>query len=161
MSWLSNFLASSIGQKLIMSLTGLFLIIFLLVHLVGNLQLLNDDGGQAFNVYADFMTTNPLIKTISIGLYVLILLHTIQGIVIKRKNVTSRLDRYAVSSRSTSTFASRNMAPLGIIIFVFLVIHMWQFWYKMKLGILDPVAVDIDGNVKDVQNLYTPVELCI
>ncbi len=157
MSWLSNFLASSIGQKLVMSLTGLFLILFLLVHLVGNLQLLYDDGGEAFNVYANFMTTNPLIKTTSIGLYFFILLHTIQGIFIKRKNVTSRLDRYAVKSRSTSSFASRNMAPLGIIIFVFLVLHMWQFWYKMKMGALDPVSVEIGGHLKDVQNLYAPV----
>ena len=56
MSWLGNFIASSIGQKLVMSLTGLFLILFLIVHLVGNLQLLADDGGQAFNLYAYFMT---------------------------------------------------------------------------------------------------------
>ena len=157
MSWLSNFLASSIGKKLVMSLTGLFLILFLLVHLVGNLQLLYDDGGVAFNIYANFMTTNPLIKATSIGLYFFIILHTIQGVVIKRKNVISRLDRYAVKSRSSSSFASRNMAQLGVIIFIFLVLHMWQFWYKMKMGILDPVSVDLDGHMKDVQNLYAPV----
>ena len=58
MSWFTNFLTSSIGKKLIMSLTGLFLILFLKVHLLGNLQLLKDDGGQAFNVYAHFMAHN-------------------------------------------------------------------------------------------------------
>ncbi|MEZ4950320.1 MAG: hypothetical protein R2784_13170 [Saprospiraceae bacterium] len=56
MSWFSHFLTTSIGRKLIMSLTGLFLILFLVVHLVGNLQLLLDDGGEKFNMYAHFMT---------------------------------------------------------------------------------------------------------
>ena len=157
MGWLSNFLASSIGQKLVMSLTGLFLILFLLVHLVGNLQLLNDDGGQSFNLYAYFMTTNPLIKATSIGLYFFILLHAIQGMFIWRKNRTSRDERYAVKSRSTSTFASRNMGWLGIIIFVFLVIHMWQFWFKMKIGALD--LIEYAGHEGVVKDLYTPVAL--
>ncbi len=60
MSWFFSFLKSSIGQKLIMSLTGLFLIVFLLIHLVGNFQLLADDGGEKFNLYAKLMTTNPI-----------------------------------------------------------------------------------------------------
>ena len=157
MSWLSNFLTSSIGQKLIMSLTGLFLILFLLVHLAGNLQLLYNDGGEAFNIYAEFMTTNPLIKTSSYGLYAFILLHAIQGILIWRKNRAARSDRYAVKSRSTSSFASRNMAWLGIIIFVFLILHMWQFWFQMKFGSLPLAAYDHDGHLKEVKDLYTPV----
>ncbi|MEL6719508.1 MAG: succinate dehydrogenase, partial [Bacteroidota bacterium] len=78
MSWFTNFLTSSIGKKIIMSLTGLFLISFLVVHLAGNLQLLVNDEGESFNVYAKFMTTNPLIKFISYGLYAGILLHAVQ-----------------------------------------------------------------------------------
>jgi len=155
MSWLSNFLASSIGQKLIMSLTGLFLILFLVVHLVGNLQLLADDGGQSFNLYAYFMTTNPLISTVSWGLYILILLHAIQGMYIWRKNKSARNGSYAVKSRSTSTFASRNMAWLGIIVFVFLILHMWQFWFQMKIGTLD--LIEYTGHENAVKDLYTPV----
>jgi len=73
MNWFIKFLTSSIGRKLIMSLTGLFLIVFLLVHLIGNLQLLIPDGGEAFNVYAKFMTTNPVIKFTSYGLYALMI----------------------------------------------------------------------------------------
>ena len=69
MNWLINYFTSSIGRKLIMSLTGLFLILFLVVHLVGNLQLLKGDEGEAFNKYSYFMTHNPLIKTISYGVY--------------------------------------------------------------------------------------------
>ena len=73
MSWLVKSLSSSIGRKVLMALTGLFLCTFLIVHMVGNLQLFNDDGGYSFNAYAVFMTTNPLIKTVSYGLYAMIL----------------------------------------------------------------------------------------
>lgn len=62
---------SSIGKKLLMSLTGIFLILFLVVHLAGNLQLLKDDDGMAFNIYAKLMTTNPVIKFIGYGNYFL------------------------------------------------------------------------------------------
>ena len=80
MNWFTKFLSSSIGQKVVMSLTGIFLMLFLVVHLIGNLQLLKNDGGEAFNAYACFMTHNPLIKTISYSLYAFILLHAWQGI---------------------------------------------------------------------------------
>ena len=80
MDWLIRFLTSSIGQKVVMSLTGLFLISFLAVHLVGNLQLLTLDEGTSFNEYAYFMTTNPLIGGLSYGLYAGFLLHAIQGL---------------------------------------------------------------------------------
>ena len=76
MNWFIAFLKSSLGKKLIMSLTGLFLIIFLIVHLSGNFQLLLQDGGEQFNLYTKFMTTNPVIKTVSYLLYFFILLHT-------------------------------------------------------------------------------------
>jgi succinate dehydrogenase / fumarate reductase cytochrome b subunit len=62
MNWFTRLLTSTLGRKLLMALTGLFLILFLVVHLVGNLQLLKDDGGRSFNVYAHFMTTNSVIK---------------------------------------------------------------------------------------------------
>ncbi len=157
MSWFSNFLSSSIGQKVVMSLTGIFLILFLIVHLAGNLQLLIDDGGEAFNVYAQLMTTNPLIQIISFGLYVFILLHTIQGLLIWRNNRAARKVRYAVRGKSAYSPGSRKMAWLGIIIFVFLVIHMWQFWFQMKIGALDMVLVEHDGHIIEVKNLYAPV----
>ena len=86
MSWITDFFTSSIGRKIIMSLTGIFLILFLLIHLIGNLQLLAGDGGEAFNVYAYFMTHNPLIKSISYGLYFFILLHSVVGILLWWKN---------------------------------------------------------------------------
>ena len=154
MNWFSKFLGSSIGRKLIMSLTGLFLISFLPVHLVGNLQLLAGDGGEAFNVYAEFMTTNPLIKFISYGLYFFILVHTVLGIRIWLLNRSAKGSKYAVASPSTSTFSSRNMAWLGIIIFAFIVLHMYQFWLKMKMGALP--MVEVAAYDHPVNNLYAP-----
>ena len=65
MSWLSQTLSGSLGKKLLMALTGLFLILFLIVHLAGNLQLLLDDGGRSFNIYAHTMANNPLIQIVS------------------------------------------------------------------------------------------------
>ncbi len=141
-----------------MSLTGLFLIVFLLVHLIGNLQLLIPDGGEAFNLYAKFMTTNPLIKTTSYGLYAFILLHAIQGWLLWAKNRKARGGQgYAVqATRATGTNAgiAKRMGALGTIVFVFLVIHMGQFWFKMKMGDL-PVQM-YDG--VEANDLYAPVK---
>jgi succinate dehydrogenase / fumarate reductase, cytochrome b subunit len=152
MSWITNFLTSSLGKKIIMSLTGLFLIVFLVVHLTGNLQLMYDDGGEAFNVYAHFMTTNELIIFLSYGLYAFILLHIIQGILIALQNRGARKKGYAVANRKSNTFASRNMALLGLLVFFFLAVHMGDFWYKMKFtGELDMITyAGYDFAVKDL-----------
>ncbi len=155
MSWFSSFLTSSIGKKIIMSLTGLFLMLFLLVHLIGNLQLLIDDGGETFNIYAKMMTTNPLIKVISIGNYIFILLHAIQGLLLWRTNSASRSSRYAVASKSTTTISSRNMGWLGTVILVFILIHMWQFWFQMHYGTLE--LAKYADYPEGVKNLYIPV----
>jgi succinate dehydrogenase / fumarate reductase cytochrome b subunit len=159
MNWFSNFLTSSIGRKLLMSLTGIFLILFLLVHLVGNLLLLAGDGGESFNLYAYFMTHNPLIKTVSYGLYFFILLHTVQGILLWTKNRAARGPRgYAVKvtrTVETSAFASKNMAWLGIIIFLFILMHMYQFWLQMKMDALPYQTYD----GQDVKDLYYIVSL--
>ena len=159
MSWITTFLTSSIGRKLVMSLTGIFLILFLVVHLAGNLLLLAGDGGESFNLYAKFMTTNPLIKFTSYGLYFFILLHAVQGIVIWLKNRSARgEERYAVkvtrAVNTNATYAS-NMAWLGSIIFIFLALHLYQFWLQMKLDAL-PYAT-YDGVA--VKNLYYIVSL--
>lgn len=133
MSWLTKTLTSSIGKKVLMSLTGLFLCTFLIVHLIGNLQLFKSDGGYAFNTYAVFMTTNPLIKTVSYALYTLILFHAFWGIYLEFQNRKARPSRYAVVKNS-SGWASRNMAILGTILLVYIAVHMGDFWYQYKFG---------------------------
>jgi succinate dehydrogenase / fumarate reductase cytochrome b subunit len=151
MNWLVTFFSSSIGKKLLMSLTGLFLILFLVVHLIGNLQLLKDDGGMAFNMYTKLMTTNPLIKLISYGLYFFIILHTIAGLMITIYNRKAKGQKYAVSHSMHTTWASKNMALLGTLILAFLLIHMGDFWLKMKLDQLPYVTYDEQvGPIKDL-----------
>lgn len=129
-----------------MSLTGLFLILFLVVHLIGNLQLLYSDEGEKFNLYALFMTTFTPIKIISYGLYAFIVIHAVQGWILWRKNVAARGPQgYAVKvTRATGTNAraASNMGWLGTIIFVFLVIHLYQFWLQMKMGALESKMYD-------------------
>jgi len=156
MNWLFKFFISSIGKKLIMSLTGLFLIIFLLIHLIGNIQLLYNDGGTAFNTYAYFMTNNPVIKTVSYGLYFFILLHAVQGILLWLGNKKAKGSSYAVKTNANGSFASKNMALLGILIFAFICIHMSQFWWKMKFTD-DLALINYAGYDHGVKDLYTKV----
>ncbi len=154
MRWIIDFLVSSIGKKLVMSLTGLFLISFLVVHLIGNLQLLIPDGGKQFNIYAKFMTTNPVVKLLSIGLYSGILLHAIQGLLIAFTNKKAKGSKYAVQTYANGSWMSKNMALLGTLILFFLCVHMGDFWWKMKFTDSIPMAT-YDGVV--VKDLYTRV----
>lgn len=157
MNWFARFITSSIGQKVVMALTGLFLILFLAVHLAGNLQLLKQDGGEAFNTYAHFMTTNPLIKTVSYLLYASILLHSVQGLLLWRYNRAARgSQRYAVSFARPSERPARNMAWVGIIILVFILIHLYQFWFQMHWGELKTVNyATYPHEVKDLYSLVS------
>src|SRR5687768_7512010 len=101
MNWFTKLLSSTLGRKLLMALTGLFLILFLIVHLIGNLQLLKNDNGEAFNVYAKFMTSNPLIVTISFVNYACILIHIIWALLLTIANRSARGSQgYAVVKNS-------------------------------------------------------------
>ncbi len=154
MRWFIDFLTSSIGKKLVMSLTGLFLISFLVVHLIGNLQLLIPDGGRQFNIYAKFMTTNPVIKFLSFGLYGGILLHAVQGILLVMSNKKKKGSNYAVSTLDNGSWMSKNMGLLGLLILFFLCVHMGDFWFKMKFT--DSIAmVTYDG--VEMKDLYSRV----
>lgn len=154
MNWFTNFFSSTIGRKLVMALTGLFLILFLVVHLIGNLQLLKGDEGQSFNIYAQFMTSNPLIKIISYVNYAFILIHVIWSIILTSRNRAARgAQGYAVT-RNSSHWTSRNMGILGTFIFIFLVIHLRSFWYEMHWGGI-PTAT-YEGT--EYKNLYAVVD---
>lgn len=155
MKWFLDLFSSSLGRKVLMALTGLFLILFLAVHLAGNLQLLKNDGGQAFNVYAKFMTTNPVIKVISYANYAFILLHILMAVVLSKKNRAARGSQgYEIAGKS-SALASRNMGILGTLILIFIVIHMKDFWAQMHWGGI-PTAT-YDG--VEVKDLYAIVSL--
>lgn len=159
-TWFGHFLTSSIGKKVIMALTGLFLITFLAVHLAGNLQLLSGEGGQAFNEYAYFMTHNPVIKFTSFGLYAFILIHAIQGIALWLKNKLARgSEGYAVKVNRTAgaSNASVRMGALGTIILVFILLHMYQFWLQMKMGNVEMVGYDGGEKINDLYTLVMGV----
>jgi succinate dehydrogenase / fumarate reductase cytochrome b subunit len=134
MSNFSKTFSSSLGRKLIMCLTGLFLCSFLIIHLTGNFQLFKNDNGLAFNQYAHFMTHFTPIKVVSYLLYSSILVHTIWAIIITQKNKKSRPVAYAVQPKEGSIWSSRNMGILGTILFVFIVVHMSNFWYEYHWG---------------------------
>lgn len=130
----SALLKSSLAKKYWMALTGLFLCLFLVGHLIGNLQLLAQDGEAAlrFNKYALFMTSNPAVKILSYLTYISIIFHAIDGIVLTIQNRKARPVRYVKENQAANTvWASRNMAVLGTLILVFIITHMSNFWAKM------------------------------
>lgn len=145
---------SSIGRKYLMALSGLFLCTFLVVHLLGNLQLFQNDEGVAFNLYTEFMVKNPLIKIVAYVNYAFILLHVIDGFYLTVQNRKARPKGYAMVDQSkSSSWSSRNMALLGTVILVFLVVHMKSFWFEMKFGSM-PVTT-IEG--EEYKDMYSVV----
>ncbi|WP_299460828.1 succinate dehydrogenase cytochrome b subunit [uncultured Microscilla sp.] len=132
--WFVDMMTSTIGRKVLMALTGIFLCLFLIIHLIGNLQLLKNDGGTAFNEYAHFMGSNPLIQTVSILNFTFIILHIVYSIILTRMNMQARPRKYAYSKpAANSNWRSRKMMALGSIILIFLIVHLVYFWGKMKL----------------------------
>ena len=134
----SALLKSSIAKKYWMALTGLFLCLFLVGHLIGNLQLIlktGEEGKRAFNEYAYFMAHNPAIKILSYLTYISIIFHAVDGIMLAIQNKKARPISYAYSNPSAnSSLASRNMAVLGTLILVFIATHMANFWWKAKIS---------------------------
>lgn len=133
----SVLLKSSIAKKYWMALTGLFLCLFLVGHLLGNLQLFmeGEAGKRAFNEYALFMAHNPFIKVMSYLTYISILFHVIDGFLLVIQNKKARPVNYAYSKPSAnSSMASRNMAILGSVILIFIVTHMANFWWAAKMS---------------------------
>lgn len=156
MKWFVELFSSTLGRKVLMALSGLFLILFLAVHLAGNLQLLKDDEGMSFNVYAQFMTSNPLIKFISYANYALILLHVLVALGLTLYNRSARGPQgYAVSSGKSSAWSSRNMGILGTFILIFIVIHMKDFWAQMHWGGIPTVSYEGHPEVKDLYRIVS------
>jgi succinate dehydrogenase / fumarate reductase cytochrome b subunit len=149
MSTLTQSFSYSIGKKLLMGLTGLFLVLFLVVHLVGNLLLLV--GPEAFNDYAEFMGTNLLIRISEIGLFAIFIVHIVDGLMISAKNAKARPVKYAVKAGgANSTWFSRNMKWTGLFFLVFLIIHLCSFFLTSRFG------VDIGVGISEEYNYLQP-----
>jgi succinate dehydrogenase / fumarate reductase cytochrome b subunit len=153
MKW-SQFFNTSIGKKLLVGATGLFLCSFIIVHLTGNLTLLKDDGGEAFNIYAAFMSHNPFIQVLAWGLKIIIVIHAYLALVLTFRNRAARPVKYAINpGNQTSSWFSRQMAIMGSILLIFILIHLKDFWYVMHYGSLEPVSYE----GKEYKNLYLAV----
>jgi len=130
---MSNIFSASVGKKLIMSISGLFLIVFLIVHLTANLLLLI--GEDAFNIGAHFMGTNPIIRIVEPLLGLGFVIHILYASILTLKNQSARPQNYSTVHRSNSSkWASRNMYILGGTVLTFLVIHIINFYWKIKFG---------------------------
>ncbi|MND95700.1 hypothetical protein D3C87_08220 [compost metagenome] len=154
----SGIFTSSIAKKYWMALTGLFLITFLIGHLLGNLQLITktgEEGRRAFNEYAYFMGHNIFIKILAYATYISILAHAFLGLYLAVKNKQARPKNYAYNKPSANSgTASRYMAILGTIILVFICTHMANFWYKQKIAETVPLHY---VEVKKVQQGQDPM----
>jgi len=119
----------SVGKKLIMGLTGMFLILFLIVHCSINSLIFLNDGGETFNRAAEFMSHNWLIRTLEVGLFLGFILHIIQSLILTLENKKARKIGYAVyNANANSKWYSRSMGLLGTLILIFLILHLRHFW---------------------------------
>lgn len=128
-----NFLESSIGRKVVMGLTGFFLIIFLIIHVTTNAMIFVPDGGQTFNTAAHFMSHNPVVRILEIVLFAGFLLHIFLSLKLTLQNNKARKQKYAVNNgNANSKWYSRSMGILGSLILIFLVVHLANFWVPTK-----------------------------
>jgi succinate dehydrogenase / fumarate reductase cytochrome b subunit len=137
-----------------MSLTGIFLISFLVIHVGVNACIWARDGGQMFNLAAHFMGTTVVIRILEVGLFAGLLLHIIQGLVLEFQNRTRRKNGYAVRmGNKGSKWYSRSMGLLGTLLLFFLIVHLRQFWGPSRFT--DLPATSYNG--KEVADQFTEI----
>jgi len=154
---MSSFMSASIGRKFLMSITGIFLISFLSIHLTLNLFLTFDDSGDLFNLAANFMATNPIIKIVEPLLAIGFVIHIVWSGWITLENMRARPQKYEYGDQLLSWWApAKNMFILGSMIMIFLVIHIFNFWVKMKFT-GDPLLGGASVGGKEMHNAYALV----
>ncbi|WP_430813906.1 succinate dehydrogenase cytochrome b subunit [Carboxylicivirga sp. RSCT41] len=157
---MSTIFGSSIGRKLLMSLSGLFLVVFLIVHLSINLLLLVPDGGVMFNVAANFMAL-PLIKYgLQPVLFAGFFVHIIYAAVLTAQNNKARGSAKYASGNNTKDvmWASKNMFVLGLTVSAFLVVHLIDFWVPLQITHAAE-SITIDG--VEMHNTYALVNAAL
>lgn len=144
-------------RKSVIAATGLFLCIFLIVHLSANALLLLPEATARglYNSYSATLRESPLISVIAYLLYLSIILHVIYSAIVTYRNRKCRIGKYAVNRKSEySTWTSQNMGLLGVLILIFIVVHLANFWARVKLGIGDDVGLDSNGNTDVYEVTY-------
>ena len=126
--------------------------LFLIVHLTINSLLLFGDG-TLFNQAANFMSSNPVMKVIEPILALGFILHIIYAAYITLKNMKARPKGYKVTTKTKASWASKNMFVLGTLIFIFLVIHLANFFWKVKFGTIETIMVE----GKELHDMYALV----
>jgi len=155
-----NFFSSSIGKKVIVGLTGLFLITFLVVHVGINATILLNDNGETFNTAAHFMSHNWVIRVMEIGLFAGIIAHIVLTLKLHFENKSKRPVAYAVTDgKANSKWYSRSMALLGSLLLAFFIIHLGQFWAPTKIAVFNGEDENSYEVVKTV--LSNPIFLII
>ena len=139
---MSSIFTSSIGKKFLMSLAGIFLILFLLVHLSINLLVILFDDPMVFNRAANFMAGNIVIKVVEIVLFGALLLHVIYALILQIQNWIARPRRYTKANYSNTSFFSKFMIHTALIILTFLVIHFMDFYFRFKFGSAGEIVVN-------------------
>lgn len=130
-----------------MALSGIFLILFLIVHAGLNACIWANDGGVMFNKAAHFMGANVVPRVLEVGLFVFFLIHIIQGIVLEIQNRSKRGKGYAVKlGNRGSAWNSRAMGILGALVLIFLAVHLSDFWYPSRFGGLTNMYIDTATN---------------
>jgi len=139
---MSGIFTSSIGKKLLMSLAGIFLITFLLVHMGINLLVIIYEDPMVYNKAAHFMSSNIIIKIFEIVLFGGFLLHIIYALILQVQNWLARPKRYKKANYSNTSFFAKFMVHTAAITLIFLVIHMMDFYLKSKFGHGAEILVD-------------------
>ena len=135
MTW-KSFFVSSIGKKFTMGLTGLFLITFLVVHCFLNAMIFFNDDGETFNHWAHFMGSNLIIRTAEIGLFLFLILHIVQGLILWKQNSEARpIGYHSNKPEKNSTWYSRSMGILGTLLLLFLIMHISHFFIGTKVAL--------------------------
>lgn len=135
---------ASVTQKITLAIFGSFLMLFLLVHAGINLCLLRADGGEWFRAAAHFMGTNYIVKVFEVVLFAALLLHALLGIILQWQNWKARPIRYKVPNKSATAPGSKFMIYTGLLVAVFLVVHLMNFYFVKMDWVEGKYMVEIE-----------------
>lgn len=162
MTTLKKAFKSSVGKKITMSLSGLFLISFLIVHASINALIFYNDHGKTFTIGAHFMATNPIIRTLEIVLIIGFIIHIVQGLKLWYENRRARPVSYAYKKDNTPNvkWYSKSMTLFGTLILLFLVIHTQNFWIPNRVHQFQ-TGEELDLYTMMLEKFSSPVEVVI
>src|SRR6201996_7634681 len=145
MKW-SELFTSSVGKKFVMGFTGIFLILFLVVHVGVNACIWAMDDGQMFNIAAHFMGSTVVMRILEIGLFAGFILHIVQAYILENQNRRKRGVTYQVPmGNKGSKWYSRYMGWLGTFVLLFLVVHIKNFWIPSRFDMPEDYTQTYNG----------------